>query len=201
MTCVFILTSLRECERIKLFEQWVNMSTPKSLANCRARQKALGLCVYGCCQNKPLKERFCKEHDKAEKQRTKIRKRMRTNNGLCLNCLNKSESGLRCCRKCLDYKAIKKLPEKAQPASLIRAEETRQARIDGTYVCPILKLTEAELKTKFSLHNHRSVWEFDHKEDIFRDIISGQANKSLRTWSSSELKSMLDYVSAHELVP
>jgi hypothetical protein len=103
------------------------------------------------------------------------------------------------CQVCLDWMRIRRLPKNAQEAALKKAQETEKARTDGTYVCPIWGKTEKEINEMFPSKSEKSVWEFDHVGDIFRDIISGPANRVIGTLSSKQLSKCLDYVKNHEI--
>ena len=103
------------------------------------------------------------------------------------------------CQFCLDGQAIYKLPEKAQSAAWVRANETREARINGTYVCPIFKKAAFELNELYLCRPNQSVWEFDHVGDIFRDIISGRANHAIGTLTSEQLFQGAEYARKHEI--
>ena len=102
------------------------------------------------------------------------------------------------CLVCLDRRSIYRLPKKAQDAAQKRANETREARSNGTYKCPILGYTEVELVSLFPSKSTKTVWEFDHTGDMFRDIISGSANRALKTFSAEQLLSFSNYVRQKE---
>jgi hypothetical protein len=103
------------------------------------------------------------------------------------------------CQPCLDTAAIIKLPIKARTEARKMATETRKARIDGTYTCPILGKTEKELRVLFPSKSNKSIWEFDHVNDLFRNIISGPANRIIKTFSSGELIKSAVYVRMYEV--
>jgi hypothetical protein len=103
------------------------------------------------------------------------------------------------CQQCLDYTAIFKLPKNAKLAAQKKADETREARINGSYICPILGKTEEEIRILFPSKCNKSIWEFDHIGDLFRDIISGPANRIIKNFSSKELIRSTAYVKKHEI--
>lgn len=103
------------------------------------------------------------------------------------------------CQKCLDGTAIYKLPEGIRVAAQKRADETREDRVNGTYICPILGKTEKDLRVLFPSISSKSIWEFDHIESSFRDIISGPANRIIKTFSSEELIRSAIYTRKYEL--
>ncbi len=98
------------------------------------------------------------------------------------------------CQLCLDRRAICKLPKAARKDAWKRADETREDRMNGNYKCPVWGYTESELITKFPSQCTKSVWEFDHIGDSFRGIISGSANRVLKTLTSKQLTLCADYV-------
>jgi hypothetical protein len=103
------------------------------------------------------------------------------------------------CQHCADRLAIRRLPKNAQTDAQKRADETREARINGTYKCPVFNKTEGELDKLFPRQSNRSIWAFDHIGDLFRDIISYRANSAIGILSSTQLLQGVDYVKKYEI--
>lgn len=123
----------------------------------------------------------------------RLRNERRTK-GLCPHHGTAVVSGKKHCQICLDRIAINKLPNALRTAATVRAEETREARTNGTYKCPVWGYTEAELIAMFPSKCSKSVWEFDHIGGKFRNIISGSANRVLKTLNFNQLTLCADYV-------
>jgi len=103
------------------------------------------------------------------------------------------------CYNCLDDRAVYKLPKSIQAVAKKRAVETQEARINGTYICPVLGKTEKELRELFSFDSDYTVWQFDHKGDVFRDIISRRMNVAIGNLTSEQLLQGVTYVRKHEV--
>jgi hypothetical protein len=120
--------------------------------------------------------------------------------GICIHChIRPAVSGKIKCQECVDRQSIGRLPIEAHPAARKRAIETREARANGTYKCPVLGKTEKELNKLFPPKIKKSVWEFDHNGKKFRDIISRRANLAIGNLTSEQLLKGAAYVRKHEV--
>lgn len=153
------------------------------------------------CQNHPESPVvFGKKHCQNCLDKMKIRHQNRIDGGICVHHVSApAVIGKKHCQICLDNRAVYLLPKSVQPDALKRAIETREARMSGTYVCPVLGKTEKELNDLFLSKSNRSVWAFDHKGDKFRNIISRRANHAIGTLTSEQLFQGANYVSKYEI--
>ena len=129
----------------------------------------------------------------------KRRRQQALANGKCPNHPQADAApGRYACLECLDYQAIVRLPRKARATAQKRADETREARLDGTYRCPAWGFTEREYREMFPNAVRQGVWEFDHKGDDFRDIILRRVNFAIGNLTSTQLRLATEYVSRFE---